>query len=592
MDFRWWDEAHEALWRIAGSAELLEVRNKARQTARETVAPLLAQARADCGWTEEKARVLRALDVQGITGILDSAHNGLTLPLALAVWELASVDAGVATCSLSGSLAQMPILDFGTEPQRDRYLGHPGLNHFNLRHGALCLTEPLPGAGADAISLAGRMTLAGANADGEPLLEIYKRGRFTSHMDFAEFVVAAVEGDGNGVRGSGLVILEPGDAGDFERGAPVRKLGHRFASTTNPVFRLQVPASRIVGGYLMENEALVPRFTHRTLLEPALRRMRAPLGLMTAAKALATVQDWFDSPGQESGGAEFRLAMADLWATGEAAASLGFCAARLNDELDRAKDHSAADARLAALFSPAAKLFSSSHIAESLRQAAAWSESDAPATIALHARLIDAQIEDMYMGPSALQRRMVSAAMTDDRFLAEFQEWTTAIDGLAKRLPRAEMHSLAAGMRLWQWTLERLRQHTDARGARLFCDARQGVTFAMADALCEVLAARSLALDVLEMETGRHSQGRECAAIFRDLSILATGRAAARISQTCAERLCGYAQRFPVSGAEQGTLAELRADLCVSLRGTMDARERIAEFLRGTQNVPKKLIGA
>jgi hypothetical protein len=94
------------------------------------------------------------------------------------------------------------------------------------------------------------------------------------------------------------------------------------------------------------------------------------------------------------------------------------------------------------------------------------------------------------------------------------------------------------------------------------------------------------------METDRHSQGRECSVIFRDLSILATGRAAARVSQTCAELLCGYAERFPVSGAEQGTLAELRADLCVSLRGTMDARERIAKFLRGTQNVPKKLIGA
>ena len=56
----------------------------------------------------------------------------------------------------------------------------------------------------------------------------------------------------SGVRGSALVILEPGDAGEFERGAPVRKLGHRFASTTDPAFRLTVPASRIVGGYTIE----------------------------------------------------------------------------------------------------------------------------------------------------------------------------------------------------------------------------------------------------------------------------------------------------------------------------------------------------
>jgi hypothetical protein len=578
MKLSWWDEAHPALWRIADRAELLKLRDKARLTACEKIAPLLAQARTPCEWTEEKARVLGALDAQGLTGILASARHGLTLPLALVVWELASVDAGVATCSLSGSLAQMPIRDFGTEPQRDRYLGRA-----DLRHGALCLTEPLPGAGADAISLSGRMVLAGAGADGEPWLEIRKRGRFTSHMDFAEFVVAAIEGDGIGVRGSALVILEPGDEGDFERGSPVRKLGHRLASTTDPVFRVSVPASRIVGGYTMEEGAIVPRFSHRVLLEPALRRMRALLALMTAAKALSTVQDGFNSSPQTSG-VEFRLGMADLWATGEAAASLGFCAARLCDELDCAENRSSADAKLAALFSPAAKLFSSSRVPESLRQAAAWGGSDAAAAIDLRACLIDAQIEDMYMGPAALQRRLVSAAMTGARFLADFQQWTGEMDTLAERLPPAGMSSLAEGMRLWHWTLERLRQQADARGARLYCDARQGVTFAMADALCGLLATRSLALDVLEMESARRPLSSECASIFLDLSIHAAGRAASRAAQTCAELLFGYAQRFPVTAAERRTFAELRANLCISLRGSMDARERIAEFLRAGAN--------
>jgi hypothetical protein len=103
MDFRWWDEAHATLWRIADKAELLELRHQARQAAREKLAPLLYQAHPSHKWTEEKARVLRALDAQGMTGILASAYNGLTLRLALTVWELASVDAGVATCSLSGS---------------------------------------------------------------------------------------------------------------------------------------------------------------------------------------------------------------------------------------------------------------------------------------------------------------------------------------------------------------------------------------------------------------------------------------------------------------------------------------------------------
>jgi alkylation response protein AidB-like acyl-CoA dehydrogenase len=575
MELTWWDEAHASLWRIAGCAELLELRDKARQTARETVAPLLAQESATGGWTEDKARVLRALDAQGMTGILASARNGLAMPLALAVWELASVDAGIATCSLSGSLAQMPIRDFGTPQQRERYL-----QRADLRHGALCLTEPLPGAGADATFLAGRMSSAGSGANGEALLDIHKRGRFISHMDFAEFVVAAVEGDGAGVRGSALVILEPGAAGDFERGAPVRKLGHRLASTTDPVFRLKVPASCIVGGYTMEQGVLVPRFSHRALLEPALRRMRALLGLMTAAKALSTVQDWFNLSAQRCGNAELRLTMADLWATGEAAASLGFSAARLSDELDAAEDRSSANANLAALFAPAAKLFSSSRVSEGLRQTAALSVHGAAASFDLHSRLRDAQIEDMYMGPSALQRRLVSAAMTGAGFLVEFQQWAVEIDALAERLPQAGMSSLAEGMRLWHWTLERLREKADARGAKLYCDARQGVTFAIADALCGLLAARSLALDLLEMEKNSCPPAGEYAAIFRDLSFLAASRAASRGLQTCSELLFGYAERFPISGNERKAFAELRVDLCISLSGSMDARERIAEFLR------------
>jgi hypothetical protein len=195
--------------------------------------------------------------------------------------------------------------------------------------------------------------------------------------------------------------------------------------------------------------------------------------------------------------------------------------------------------------------------------------------------MIDAQIEDMYMGPAAVQRRMVSAAMIDSRFLAEFQKWTGEIDALAERAPQAGMRSLAEGMRLWQWTLERLRQQADARGFRLYCDARQGVTFAMADALCGLLAARSLALDVFEMERARHAQDNVCASIFSDLSTLASCRAAARASQTCAELLCGYAPRFPVSTAERRAFAELQAKLIISLHSMMDTRERIAEFLRG-----------
>jgi hypothetical protein len=141
---------------------------------------------------------------------------------------------------------------------------------------------------------------------------------------------------------------------------------------------------------------------------------------------------------------------------------------------------------------------------------------------------------------------------------------------------------LARGMRLWHWTLERLREKVDARGARLYSNARQGVTFAMADALCGLLAARSLALDFLEMEKSSSPNG-EYAAIFRKLSFVAARRAALRGLQICGDVLFGYAERFPISDNERKDFAKLRTDLCISLSGSMDAREEIAEFLRATQ---------
>jgi hypothetical protein len=234
------------------------------------------------------------------------------------------------------------------------------------------------------------------------------------------------------------------------------------------------------------------------------------------------------------------------------------------------------DPRVTALLSPAAKLFASSQIPELLHCVEAL---DGAESAGLQALSIDAQIEDMYMGPAALQRRLVSAAMTGTAFLHEFQLWSVEADALAQRCPQTGMRSLTEGMRLWHWTLERLQESADARGAKLYCDARQGVTFAMADALCGLLAARSLALDFAQWETEVRPPNTE-RSIFLDLGILASGRAASRVAQVGTDLLCGYAQRFPIATPGQKEFARRRANLYRSLRGVNDARERLAEFSR------------
>ena len=69
-----------------------------------------------------------------------------------------------------------------------------------------------------------------------------------------------------------------------------RKLVHQLSSTSDPIFSLTVPASRIVGGYSIENGTIVPRYSHGTVIEAVFRRTRVTVGLMTAAKLLSAVE--------------------------------------------------------------------------------------------------------------------------------------------------------------------------------------------------------------------------------------------------------------------------------------------------------------
>jgi alkylation response protein AidB-like acyl-CoA dehydrogenase len=148
------------------------------------------------------------------------------------------------------------------------------------------------------------------------------------------------------------VILEEADEGTFDRGTATKKLVHQLSSTGDPVFNLKVPASRIVGGYTVKDGVIVPNFNPTEIIDAVFRRTRVPVGLMTAAKLLSAVepviryqrQRFRGAEGAKPGSVRYEQGiqqredalhrLVDIWAAGEAAASLGFAAARLFDALD------------------------------------------------------------------------------------------------------------------------------------------------------------------------------------------------------------------------------------------------------------------
>ena len=437
--------------------------------------------------------------------------------------------------------------------------------------GAFALTEPIPYVGVDTGMLGGKIRIAGWNQDEEPWLQVDKRGRFITNIAFANFVTAAVNSDDPRIKGTCVVILEETDEGTFERGTATKKLVHQLSSTGDPVFNLTVPASRIVGGYTVKDSVIVPNFTHSEVIEAVFRRTRVTVGLMTAAKLLSAIEPviryqrsrFRGAEGARPGTIRFEQGiqqredalhrLVDVWACGEAAASLGFAAARIFDELDPLEEQKnlilmghgisggraeikalreselraiellgmrSSDPRRAELAAdplvhfalmdaeanvlcPATKLWNTGHGANIMREAVSLMggygiTEDCPGFLA--SKWMDAQLEATYEGPEAVQRRQLTVTMASEVFLALFRAWSSEMRRIASIRPGTGACTLATAMQMWLWTLNHLQNSTDPSGGKLFHSQRQGVTFAMADALCWLLASRSQILDVLELE--------------------------------------------------------------------------------------------
>ncbi|MCC7176105.1 MAG: acyl-CoA/acyl-ACP dehydrogenase [Bryobacterales bacterium] len=653
------DDVRQVMWRFADRFDLQMIVQAARAAARGPVARLVAEgARNSHEWTEEKNGLLGVFDESGITAVfLDPEHGGFlegpkNLALALVAFELAWVDAGAATSSLANCLALAPIHERGTPEQRDTYFRRcappaPGEDR-EIWRGAFALTEPIPYVGVETGLLGGKLRVAEWNEGQEPVLQVDKRGRFITNMAFARFVTAAVESDDPRIKGSCMVILEHTDPGTFDRGTPARKLVHQLSSTRDPVFSLRVPASRIIGGYEIRDGVIVPNFSHGEVIEAVFKRTRVTVGVMTSAKLLSAVEPVIryhrgrfrggDAAAPGTPRYELGLQMkedvlhrlVDIWATGEAGASLGFAAARVFDELDpleRAKDKlfaaqkvgrgtsmlkalrrhqkEAADRlqqgevledpmlqfvvvdALANVLCPACKLWNTGHGANMMREAVSLMggygiTEDCPGF--LGHKWMDAQLEATYEGPEAVQRRQLSVTMTNELFLQQFHAWIAEMREIASRRPGTGACTLATAMHLWLWALNHLQSTADAGGSKLYHSSRHGVTFPLADALCWLLAARYLILDVLELEEKGAANPVLAEGLpgltgfYTDLCHVQCARAAGEAGRILAELVFGC-RAHPAWNGDAGTC--YRNEELVALEGVIPGLGSVATDVLG-----------
>ncbi len=241
------------------SEQHLATREMVRQFAQEEIAPVAAKLDADAKFPWDNIRKMSELGLLGVPWPEELGGAGLdTISFMIAIHELAKVDASHGlTISAHTTLGTSPIVKFGTDAQKQRYV--PYLASGRVM-GGFGLTEPE--AGSDA---GGTRTTAVKKGD-RYILNGTKR--FITHGGVGEiFVVTAVTDASRGTKGiSSFILTKPTNDPEgakaagvghepsleamkgFRAGKKEDKLGWRASDTCELIMEdVEVPAENLLG---------------------------------------------------------------------------------------------------------------------------------------------------------------------------------------------------------------------------------------------------------------------------------------------------------------------------------------------------------
>lgn len=215
------------------------VRDMARQFARERLAPGAAERDRTAAFPADELREMGELGLLGMVVPEEWGGAGTdAISYALAIEEIAAGDGAISTImSVHNSVGCAPILKFGTEAQKERFL-RPMATGQML--GAFCLTEPQ--AGSDASALKTR-----AVADGDHYVLNGAKQFITNGQNAGVALVFAVTDPEAGKKGISAFLV-PTDNPGYKVARLEHKLGQRCSDTAAILLEeARVPASHMLG---------------------------------------------------------------------------------------------------------------------------------------------------------------------------------------------------------------------------------------------------------------------------------------------------------------------------------------------------------
>ena len=233
------------------SEEQMMIRDLARQIAEEKIVPVRAELDETGEFPWDIMKVLAQSDLFGL--FIPEEYGGLgkgCLELCIAVEELSRACLGVSTTYAANALGTYPLLLFGSDSQKKKYLPDIAAGKKLVAFG---LTEA--NAGSDA---GGTQTTAKLE-DNEYIINGTKQW-ITNGGEAEIYTIIAITDRSKGPRGASAFVVEKGTPG-FTFGKKENTMGIRASATTELIFdNCRVPKENLIGkdgaGFLVAMKTL------------------------------------------------------------------------------------------------------------------------------------------------------------------------------------------------------------------------------------------------------------------------------------------------------------------------------------------------
>ncbi len=262
------------------------IRDLCRQIAEERIKPVRAELDEKEEFPTEIMKALAQADLFGI--LIPEEYGGLgggCMENAIAVEELSRACLGVSTTYAASFLGAYPILLFGNDAQKEKYLTQIASGE---QLGAFALTESA--SGSDAGSIQTR-----AEKQGDEYVINGSKQWITNGGEAGIYSVVAITDPNKGARGATAFIVEDGDPG-FSYGKKESKLGIRASITNELIFNdCRIPADRVLA---REGMGFVVAMRTFDQSRPGVgaQAVGVAQGALDEAAAFARVRKQFDKP--------------------------------------------------------------------------------------------------------------------------------------------------------------------------------------------------------------------------------------------------------------------------------------------------------